>query len=339
MSRKELVLNAFDNKEVERVPVGFWFHFAEGEEFNQGLEREEIIQKNIEGHRRFYQEEQPDFLKLMSDGFFEYPNEVLKKGRTVEELRQIRPLGKNHLWIEKQVQLVKALTDILQDEVAAFYNIFSPATTLKIFLSNRNKEATLSDYFKEDKEAFKTVLDVISEDLYTLAERVITEGGADGIYLSVQNIQDNSITAEDYVKYIAPSELNVLEGANLVSEYNILHICGYEGARNDLSLYRDYDAKAVNWAVNIENLSLKDGKKFFGNRAVIGGFDNTREGVLYRGSKEEIEQFTEKLIKEAGVTGVIIGADCTVPGDIDRKRLSWVRETARSISVKEAGHS
>ena len=28
MSKRELVLNAFNNQEVERVPVGFWFHFA-----------------------------------------------------------------------------------------------------------------------------------------------------------------------------------------------------------------------------------------------------------------------------------------------------------------------
>lgn len=43
---------------------------------------------------------------------------------------------------------------------------------------------------------------------------------------------------------------------------------------------------------------------------------------------EEIESYVEQLIKEAGRTGFIIGADCTVPSDIDIERLKWVREKA-----------
>lgn len=36
----------------------------------------------------------------------------------------------------------------------------------------------------------------------------------------------------------------------------------------------------------------------------------------------------ENLISEAGKEGIIIGADCTVPADIDIERLKWVREKA-----------
>lgn len=335
MSKKQLLFNAFNNKEVERVPVGFWFHFVEGEEFNQGVERKEIIQKNIDGHRAFYEKFKPDFIKLMSDGFFQYPNDVLIKGGTTKELKQIKPLGKNHPWIEKQVKLVKSLTDIFGNDVATFYNIFSPATFLRIQLTNSKSNITISDYFKEDKEALKYALSVISEDLATLAARVIEEGGADGIYLSVQNVQKNDFTETDYLDLIAPSELNVLQAANSVSDNNILHICGYEGARNDLTIYKDYNAKVINWAVNVEKVSLLEGKKLFGNRVVIGGFDNTANGILYRGSKEEIEKVTEQLLKEASTTGIILGADCTVPSDIDLKHLEWVREKAAELSQKE----
>lgn len=90
--------------------------------------------------------------------------------------------------------------------------------------------------------------------------------------------------------------------------------------------------------MNIENVSLLEGKKIFGNRAVIGGFDNTANGILYRGSKEEIENFTEQLLKDVGTTGVILGADCTVPSDIDLKHLAWVREKAIKFSQKERGY-
>jgi len=98
-----------------------------------------------------------------------------------------------------------------------------------------------------------------------------------------------------------------------------------------LSLYVHYDAKIINWAVNIENVSLEDGKKLFGGKAVIGGFDNRPNGLLYRGSKAEIEAFTEQLILQSGKTGIILGADCTVPNDIDLNRLEWVRNKAATL--------
>lgn len=43
MSKKKLVLDAFDNKKVERVPVGFWFHFVNENEFYEGLNNDNVI--------------------------------------------------------------------------------------------------------------------------------------------------------------------------------------------------------------------------------------------------------------------------------------------------------
>ena len=50
MSKRELVLGALDRQEVERVPVGFWFHFAPENLFNDDPA---VIEKNINGIRRF----------------------------------------------------------------------------------------------------------------------------------------------------------------------------------------------------------------------------------------------------------------------------------------------
>ena len=84
----------------------------------------------------------------------------------------------------------------------------------------------------------------------------------------------------------------------------------------------------INWAVVVEGVSLEEGKELFGGRAVIGGFANTTEGVLYSGSKEEVEKYTRKLLDQAGTTGVILGADCTIPSDTPIERLEWVRQAA-----------
>ena len=72
----------------------------------------------------------------------------------------------------------------------------------------------------------------IGQDIASLSQRIIKEAGADGIYLSVQSIQDARVSQEVYKQVIAPSELHVLETAKEAGGVNILHICGYEGARN-----------------------------------------------------------------------------------------------------------
>jgi uroporphyrinogen decarboxylase len=107
---------------------------------------------------------------------------------------------------------------------------------------------------------------------------------------------------------------------------NILHICGYAGVRNNVRFFKDYGAQAFNWAVTVEGLSLKEGREIFPSKVLIGGFPNTQGSLIHKGSKDDIVKFTKSVIKDAGSKSLMIGADCTVPGDIDLTRLEWVRE-------------
>jgi uroporphyrinogen decarboxylase len=336
--KRQLVWDALNNRDTERVPVGFWFHFASEKEFYRGLDDEAVVRKNIDGHLKFYEAFKPDFVKLMSDGFFGYPNAAIANAKSARDLAGVKPIGSDHPWIEKQVSLAKSLTAKFASEVFTFYNIFGPATTFKFLLGNGGDgNRAFADLIAEDPKAVRRALDVIANDLSILAGRVIEEGGADGIYLSVQNVQDNRVSPAQYRSVIAPSEKSVLRAANRAGESaraknakragaaNILHICGYEGSRNDLSLYRDYGAKAINWAVTVEGVSLAEGKRLFGGKAVIGGFANGKGSLIHAGSRESIEAYAAGLLSGSGRTGVIVGADCTVPSDIDLARLEWVR--------------
>lgn len=328
MSRRDFILSVLDNKESYRVPVGFWFHFVP-----DGLlyASQETIEKNLEGHKAFFEEFQPDFLKLMSDGFFIYPNETIAQVKQASDLDQVTASHPEQ-WIQSQVDLVKKLTDLYGKEIVTFYNIFSPANYLAWGLSKGELgKNVLPEAVKQNPDGVKHALDEIAKDISILTRRVIEEGGTDGIYLSVRNIE--GLDRDAYHRIVAPSELSVLAAANELSEYNLLHICGYEGYRNDLSFYKDYPAKAINWAVTTEGVSLRDGKELFGERTVIGGFDHTKNGVLYKGCREEIEAETVRILESAGSTGVILGADCTVPSDIPISHLRWVREKARQLAA------
>ncbi len=326
-NKKQLVLDAFDGKNVNRVPVGFWFHFAK-DEVADGLKDSSVITENILGHTKFVNSFKPDFVKLMSDGFFNYPNETFKNLKSTSDLKNTKPLDSNHPWFKLQVELVKKQIATLPEDVATFYNLFAPSTTLKILLGKFDKSANnkLAKFIKNDEKAVIHALDVIASDISKLAISVIQEGGATGIYLSVQSIQDISVSEEIYKRVIAPSEVQVLEAANSVSNYNILHICGYEGSRNNLNWFKDYPAKAINWAVVVEGVPLSKGKEIFEGKTVIGGFGNTTKDILYKGTKEEIQAEAKRLIADAGKIGVILAADCTIPRDTDLQHLEWVRQ-------------
>lgn len=84
---------------------------------------------------------------------------------------------------------------------------------------------------------------------------------------------------------------------------NILHICGYHGFRNHLEWYKDYPFLAVNVANHVEGITLGKEKKLFGGRAVIGGFGQTENDLIYKGSEEEIRSEGEDFLMKAGRRG------------------------------------
>ena len=328
-NKRQLIFDTFNNKTTERVPVGFWFHFTENEILS-AYDHPEMREQNISGHKNFVQSFKPDFVKLMSDGYFFEPETalILKNAARAKDLYSLKPIAADDKWIRDQVSLVKELTGSFGQEIASFYNIFGPATALKWAVTGGDKK--LAAFIKEDKAAVIYALSVIAQNNAQLVKGVIGEGGADGIYLSVQTIQDMSVGPDLYQEVIAPSELSVLSAAIAAGGKNILHVCGYEGVKNNLSLFKNYPAHAVNFAAAVEKLSLSQGKELFGGKAIIGGFENTSKGLLYKGTKEEIQAETKKLLDDAGRTGIILGADCTVPKDIDYARFEWVREAAQN---------
>ncbi|MDR1870884.1 MAG: uroporphyrinogen decarboxylase [Deltaproteobacteria bacterium] len=316
--RRDLIFEAFNNQPVNRVPIGFWFHFLPDAETADWRESPRLLEKNLASHQAFIRAFRPDMVKIMSDGFFLYPSPGLYQPL---DLAMITPLSPEHGWIQAQATLARRVK-ATQEEPAYFYNIFSPITSLRFKLGLERLKA----FHAAQPEAFTRALERMTQGLISLAKEVMTEGGVDGIYLSVQN-PDQSYFSRDFCrKVLAPGEKAILQAAADLGGRNILHVCGYAGVKNDLSLYVDYPAEAYNWAVSVERVSLAEGRALFKNKAVIGGFPNGQDSILVNKGKAEINAFTRSLIREAGPTGYIIGADCTIPMDIELTRLDWVRE-------------
>jgi len=322
MTNRERVLSAFKGEPVDRVPVGFWFHFLNNADFDNALSDPALAGTNLAGHRKFIDAFHPDFVKIMSDGYFHYPK---PEGvfDTPESLSAIPVIGADHPWIRAQVGLVKEIV-AMQEDTAFFHNIFSPLNSLNYIAGHQNVYRMI----RENPDAVAKALDAIADGLIVLAEEVIKKGGADGIYLSVTNPDASSLPHDAYRKVVSPSEIRILQAARSFGGHQILHICGYRGQHNDLSVFSEYPADVFNWATHVESIYLAEGRKYFPGKTVLGGFDNVSGSLIHTGTKEEIEAYVGDLLEETGKTGVIIGADCTVPSDIDLTRLEWVRAAA-----------
>jgi len=341
MNKREWVSRWLANETLEKIPVGFWFHFARDELADvfraDGSVDRKLIEMNIEAHKKFFNDFQPDMIKIMTDGFFIYPNREFMKARTTEDLWKVKSIGADHPWIEEQASYAKTLAEVFGKEVMVFYNILSPATTFKFvrlgseeFKSGgKSPDALLADLLLKDKEAVLHAMNVAAGDLAVLASRVV-QAGADGIYFSAQNISDSRIGGDLHRYALFPGDCLVLNAAKSArgggDVYNMLHICGYAGHTNNFKDFTNYPVDVFNWAAVFEKLPLGEGKKLFNGKPVIGGFDNTTDGILYNGSREEIQSETRRILAEAGRKGIALGADCTLPRDTDLKHLQWVRE-------------
>lgn len=321
MNYRERFFNAMDQKPVDRVPVGFWHHF-----FNQDGSFV-TGQENVELHKKFVHETGMDFMKGMCDGFFEYP--FSNKINTAADWGRLRPLGKDSPFVREQIERMKAINASMQADRACLYNVFVPFTVIRHSTSSEQVMAHL----RENPAAVRHAMQVVAEDTMDLIRGLMEEAGCDGLYLPLQGAEYDRFTCEEYSSIVRPFDKIVFDLAQYYSDYNIAHLCAWAGDKNQLAFWRDTPAKCVNWAVAIEEITLPQGRKFFGGKTCLGGFDNRPQGVLSSGTREEVKAATKQLIKSFGTTGLMLGADCTIPATIDYERLRWVVEASEEFGA------
>lgn len=309
MNKHERVKAALDGKAVDRPPVSFWFHY---------FDELRVGEACVQAHADYYRQTDIDFIKVMSDGYFEYP--VPDTIKEAEDWLKLKPLEPSHPYIREQIERARGIREATNGECPVFYSVFAPFSSIRFGTNND----LVMRHLTSNPQAVLHALDIIAESNALLAELLITEGGCDGIYYCLQGGEQNRFTARQYKEWITPSDRKVLEHANRFSSYNLLHFCGWAGVKNHLEVWRDYPAKAVNWAVSVEEISLRQGQDFFGGKAVIGGFDNRPGSVLYTGNKAELNAAVQDIIMNFGGNGLLIGADCSLDNTIDPGQIRRV---------------
>ncbi len=316
MNKRERVIAAFHGKETDHVPVCMWQHVPQS--FWDDDDRFAAEQA------RFFRNTDVDFMKLSGDKFFGWPSPALRDISKAKDLYSVEPLGLLHPYIRGQVERTRKVVAALNGECVALYLVFVPLSCIRLTIGYPN----MMQFIREDPEAMKYACAVVAEDLKEMVRRLIEEAGVDGIFYSVQNGEENRFTADEYMDWVMPSDKAVLDYANTLSDMNAIHFCAWEEIPNRLSVWKDYKAPVVSWSRYFDIMDIREAKQHFGC-TVWGGFDNRPGTFLYTATREEIEQEVNKLIAQGGNRGYMIGADCSIHGELPEERIRWVVEAAR----------
>ena len=156
--RKKVVEAFLNNEESDRVVTAFWHHFVSFHNHYNG-DVKEIYDEILTKQKKYIDEVKPDLLKIMSDGFFGHPSVCSKVITTLDELREVKSVGANHNWINRQVEYVKEVADYAGDNVYKYYNIFSPLQYIRLRFEEYDEDfKKFTGLFKEEKDYLKKPL-------------------------------------------------------------------------------------------------------------------------------------------------------------------------------------
>jgi uroporphyrinogen decarboxylase len=292
MNRIERVRAALAGAEVDRVPASFWFHFPSPQAHGEA---------SVKAHLKYFRDSGIDFLKVMN----EHPYEANVAIKAPSDWKKLRPAPPDAPFFVEQLDEVKAIVDALGGECHIIVTLFGPFAS-----GNHAADNQVTRHLKADPESVSQGLGAIAESLAGFAVACV-DAGASGIYFSAQGGERERFSEDQFVNYIKPHDLTVLNAVVGKGDFHLLHIC-----KDDirLEMFADYPSHAVNWAATKNNLDLKAGRDLFG-RTIVGGMDD--RGIVVYGSPEDIKAEVQAVISDFGTTGFILGADCTFPTDID----------------------
>lgn len=303
MNKRERLEAFFKNEEVDKVPACFWRHYSP--EWDRG---EDLV----EAHLKFYRETDLDIVKISSDGYFGWPAKVLQDLTDPAQLYKIEHIGMDAPFMAEQVDRAARIVERLHGECFTFYTLFCPLSIFRLQVGWDK----MMECMRADPAAVMHACKVIGEDEIQLIDALIHKAGVDGIFYSVQNAEVTRFTLEEYKQWVEPSDRQVLDFANSITPYNVLHCCGWDadeaGTHNHLESWKDYPSGAVSWASYVDKIDTKGIREFFGGRPAWGGFDNRQGCLLHKGSKAEIQAEVKRLIRENGCKGYMLGPDCSM---------------------------
>jgi uroporphyrinogen decarboxylase len=308
MNKRDVVLDLLDrSKTPANIPAGFFLHFDPA--FQRG-------QNAVDKHLEFFRYTGMDFVKIQYEQVFPHIADIHKP----QDWAKMPSYGLD--FYEQQLQVVEGLVKAAKREAVVVLTLYSPF----MCAAHTTSDMLVTQHINENPDAVKLGMEAITASLLRFVKACI-HLGVDGFYTSTQGGEagrwDDSTRFEQCVR---PYDLVLMNEANAVCPFNILHICDYQRSYDDISRFIDYPGQVVNSSLEVGGhmLDAKQVSQMF-DRPYMGGL--VRKGVIATGTKEEIRAAVKAVIT-GSPERFILAADCTVPGETPWENLRTAIETA-----------
>ena len=321
MTKKQRVLAVLRGEKPDHTPVGFSLHFPADQ--NAG-------EAGVQAHLEFFRETDTDLIKIMNENLVPAQGTIQRP----EDWNCIAPINRETPFIKRQLDFTKAILNQYSGDGYSLGTLHGiTASSIhpieQTYGYDGSRELLLA-HLRENEAPVLEAMKRIADGMCELAWGY-KEAGVDGIYYAALGGETRWFTGEEFSRWIEPFDRLILSEIRKAGAGVFLHICK-DGLQ--MERYRDYGelCDVVNWGVYEAPLSMEDGQKLFPGKVLMGGLPN-RSGVMVEGSREQLVQEAQRLIRQFGPNGFILGADCTLPTELLHERVRWLAEAAREITL------
>ncbi len=313
MNKRDLVLSLLDkDKKQDVIPAAFFLHFDEV--YHRGPAA-------IEKHLEFFRYTGMDFVKIQYENVFPTRPEI-ENPADWEKM----PLY-NKDFYEDQLNIVGGLVKGAQKEALIIMTLYSP-----FMCAGHTSDLQIIKHIQENPAKAKKGIEIITESLMIFVKECI-KLGVDGFYHSTQGGESHTFNDSAlFNECIKPFDLILMEEINKSCDFNILHVCDYHDGYDDLTPFLDYPGHIVNCSLELGTgkLTAQEVSQMF-DRPFMGGLD--RLGTIASGSRDEIKKAVAAECSHKS-TKFLLGADCTVPSDIDWDNLKTAITAAHGFEIE-----
>ena len=329
MTKKERCMAAVNGQRPDQLPYSLWSH-------KPGIDLDPVA--SAEKTYEFYKTYDVDFIKTMNNGMYAIEDfgcevdysEIAKGGvakvtknpiNSPEDWLQIKVCSCTEGALARELKYLDLLMEHLgEDDVPVLFTVFSPVT-----IANKLCGGKLMQFIREGHgDKIHAALKVITETTAKLAAECIRHGAA-GIFFASQMSTYGSMTAEEYLTYGKPYDLQVLEAAG-EGWMNTIHCHG-----NDImfEVLKDYPVDVFNWHAWETLPGLEEAFRLTG-KCLMGGLNRNDITTC---NKNAIQNQIFNCFKEMDGMHQILTPGCVIRYPLDDDMLAFVKKTKDAVEA------
>lgn len=329
MNHWERVRAALQGAEVDRVPVSLWRHWPEDDLTAEGLAAAMV---------RWQRTYDFDLVKFMPTGTYGVHDwgaqTVYAPGHRGNRLVTGFGLNDTDQWPEltrldpgagalgQEVEAIRIAAAELDGSVPILQTIFSPLTTA-VKLAGEKVYADM----RQHPHAMKAGLQIIADVTVDFAKACL-DAGAHGFFLATQNASYRILNEDEYQKFGAHYDEQILNAIREQCEFNLMHVHG-EDIMFDLCA--SYPVELINWHDRITWPTLSQAQERF-DGVVVGGIND--QTTIAEGTPQEVAAQAQDAIEQTGGRRLVVGPGCVIPTNTPDANVRAVVDTVKKLGPR-----